>query len=63
MSYQTGLQTPLLQAFNILLIIQIPLKKTDAVDFASPFASYIQEAYQDDPSNYQGELDTLNRLV
>ncbi|KAJ3225504.1 bck1-like resistance to osmotic shock [Clydaea vesicula] len=38
------------------------MKSTDQVDFIAPFSTYIQNAYQEDPSKYLGEINTLNKL-
>jgi hypothetical protein len=49
----TAQQSPLLHP---------PTKKTDEVDFATPFRAYIATTYSDDPDKYVNEIATLHRL-
>ncbi|KAJ3411416.1 bck1-like resistance to osmotic shock [Chytridiales sp. JEL 0842] len=49
----TSQQTPLLHP---------PTKKTDEVDFSTPFRAYIATTYQEDPDKYVQEIATLHRL-
>ncbi|KAJ3284601.1 bck1-like resistance to osmotic shock [Borealophlyctis nickersoniae] len=43
-------------------LLHAPTKRTDEVDFAPSFRSYIATTYQDDPDKYATEIATLNRL-
>lgn len=43
-------------------LLHVPTKRTDEVDFTTPFRSYISSVYQDDPDKYATEIATLHRL-
>ncbi|KAG0245374.1 bck1-like resistance to osmotic shock, partial [Actinomortierella wolfii] len=43
-------------------MIACPLKRTDEVDWITPLKRYIAVSYQDDPSKYSEETNTIHRL-
>lgn len=43
-------------------LVHIPTKRTDEVDFAPAFTSYIQTVYQEDAKAYTSEISNLNQL-
>ncbi|KAG5461719.1 MAG: BRO1 domain-containing protein, partial [Olpidium bornovanus] len=42
--------------------IQVPLKRTDDLDWASPLKRYIADVYQEDPDDYAPECATFHQL-
>ncbi|KAI8909543.1 BRO1-like domain-containing protein [Gorgonomyces haynaldii] len=45
-----------------LPLLHIPVRETEEVDFEPGFKDYIERVYQEDPSAYAQEIQTLNRL-